>query len=275
MSENYRSILNVLSTPLLLDTYGGSAVAYSLRKLSSTYSGSAIRVRRSSDNAEQDIGFVSGDLDTSSLLSFVGAGSGYITTWYDQSGNTNDATQATLARQAQIVSSGSLILDADTGKITSSWPGAGYNLTSGISSDTQYLSISMWRRTAAAHLMTHLGRSGGTSPTTLLWLGSGSAFSIRSYMSSLLSFGNSSVNERNIITSLKDASDLKVGYYNGVQLTNTSTQAPVAGTLDTFGIWSSSNYTSGQYQEYIYWNSEQSANRVAIENDIKTYWNAY
>ena len=72
MSENYRSILNVLSTPLLLDTYGGSAVAYSLRKLSSTYSGSAIRVRRSSDNAEQDIGFVDGDLDTQSLLDFVG-----------------------------------------------------------------------------------------------------------------------------------------------------------------------------------------------------------
>jgi hypothetical protein len=72
MSENYRSILNVLSTPLLLDTYGGSAVAYSLRKLSSTYSGSAIRVRRSSDNAEQDINFVGGDLDTQSLLDFVG-----------------------------------------------------------------------------------------------------------------------------------------------------------------------------------------------------------
>ena len=97
-------------TPLLLDTYGGAAVAYSLRKLSSTYSGSAIRVRRSSDNAEQDIGFVSGDLDTSSLLSFVGANNGFITTWYDQSGNSRDAEQSSNTNQPQIVLSGSVVM---------------------------------------------------------------------------------------------------------------------------------------------------------------------
>ena len=41
---------------LLLDTNPGASVAYSLRKLSSAYAGSAIRVRRSSDNTEQNIG---------------------------------------------------------------------------------------------------------------------------------------------------------------------------------------------------------------------------
>jgi hypothetical protein len=57
---------------LLLDTYSGAAAAYSLRKLKSDYAGSAIRVRRTSDNTEQDIGFVNNQLDTSSLQSFVG-----------------------------------------------------------------------------------------------------------------------------------------------------------------------------------------------------------
>ena len=42
--------------PLLLDLYPSAAAAYSVRKLSNGYSGSAIRVRRSSDNTEQDIG---------------------------------------------------------------------------------------------------------------------------------------------------------------------------------------------------------------------------
>jgi len=92
----------------LLDTNPGASVAYSLRLLSSTYSGSAIRVRRSSDNAEQDIGFSGGILDTASLLSFCGAGSGYVTTWYDQSGNTNDNIQSTLLEQPTIVASGNL-----------------------------------------------------------------------------------------------------------------------------------------------------------------------
>lgn len=93
----------------LLDLYPGSAAAYSVRLLRSAYSGSAIRVRRSSDNAEQDIGFVSGNLDTSSLTSFCGAGNGFVTTWYDQSGNGRNATQTTAANQPQIVSSGSVI----------------------------------------------------------------------------------------------------------------------------------------------------------------------
>ena len=62
------------NTPLL-DTYSGAAAAYSLRLLDSTYTGSAIRVRRSSDNTEQDIGFnVFGELDTVSLLAFAGTG---------------------------------------------------------------------------------------------------------------------------------------------------------------------------------------------------------
>jgi len=52
----------------LCDTYAAGA-AYSLRKISNTYSGSAIRVRRSTDNAEQNIGFdASGNLDSVSLL---------------------------------------------------------------------------------------------------------------------------------------------------------------------------------------------------------------
>ena len=50
-----------------------SEAAYSLRKLLTAYTGSAIRVRRSSDNTESDIGFDgSGNLDTSALLTFVG-----------------------------------------------------------------------------------------------------------------------------------------------------------------------------------------------------------
>lgn len=99
------------STPLLLDTYSGAAVAYSLRRLSNTYTGNAIRVRRSSDNTSQDIGFkADGTLDTATLLSFVGVGNGFITTWYDQSGNNRDAIQVTASNQPQIVSSGNVLL---------------------------------------------------------------------------------------------------------------------------------------------------------------------
>jgi hypothetical protein len=94
--------------PLLLSLYPGAAVAYSLRKISTSYTGSAIRVRRSNDNAEQNIGFVNDVLDTASLLTFCGANNGFVTTWYDQSGNANNAVQATAGIQARIVNAGAI-----------------------------------------------------------------------------------------------------------------------------------------------------------------------
>ena len=86
-----------------------SEAAFSLRKLSDTYSGSAIRVRRSSDDTEQDIGFSGNDLDTATMETFTGAGDGYVTKWYDQSGNAKDVIQTANANQPQIVSTGTTI----------------------------------------------------------------------------------------------------------------------------------------------------------------------
>ena len=84
-----------------------AAGAYSLRKLSSTYGGNAIQVRRSSDNTTQDIGFAfDGNLDTNSLTSFVGSGDAYVTIWYDQSGNSYNAIQNTLTNQPKIITGG-------------------------------------------------------------------------------------------------------------------------------------------------------------------------
>jgi hypothetical protein len=93
----------------LLDLYPSAAAAYSLRKLSTAYTGSAIRVRRSSDNTETDIGFSGANLDTSSLTSFCSSTNGFVTTWYDQSGNGRNGTQTTALSQPQIVSAGSVL----------------------------------------------------------------------------------------------------------------------------------------------------------------------
>lgn len=93
---------------LVLDNFNTPpALVISLRRMTNYYTGPLIRVRRSSDNAEQDIGYDSnGDLDTAALLSFVGANNGFVTTWYDQSIYRRNLTQTTAAQQPQIVTSG-------------------------------------------------------------------------------------------------------------------------------------------------------------------------
>ena len=93
--------------------------AYSVRLLKKTYSGPAIQVRRSSDNQLVDVYFdASGKLSLKSLVSASGAGtkinlgawidksSAFITTWYDQSGNDNHATQKNSAFQPRIINEG-------------------------------------------------------------------------------------------------------------------------------------------------------------------------
>jgi hypothetical protein len=102
----------------ILDQLGVSAAAaYSLRQVRSAYTDPTIRVRRSTDNAEADIGFTaSGDLDTTTLLTFVGSGNGFVTTWYDQSGNGRNATQTDSNRQPRIVSNG--VIETQNGRPT-------------------------------------------------------------------------------------------------------------------------------------------------------------
>jgi hypothetical protein len=89
------------------------SVAYGLRRLSRFWTGAAIRVMRTSDDAELDIGFIGEDLDVVTLLAFVGLANGEIVIWYDQSGNGRHAV-STAGRRPRIVNAG--VLDIANGK---------------------------------------------------------------------------------------------------------------------------------------------------------------
>jgi hypothetical protein len=92
-----------------LDSFPGAVAAYSLRNLSPSTT-NVIKVRRSS-GSPSEADFTAAEVSDGTLASWVGAGNnGFVTTWYDQSGNGKNATQATSANQPIIVSSGSVIL---------------------------------------------------------------------------------------------------------------------------------------------------------------------
>jgi hypothetical protein len=88
-----------------------SAAAFSFRRLRSAYAGPAFSVRRTDGNI-QDIGFTAdGNLDTATLLGFCHSGvNGFVVTWYDQSGNGRNLTQATTANQPRIVTASALAM---------------------------------------------------------------------------------------------------------------------------------------------------------------------
>ena len=119
--------------PLLLDKLSGAAAAYGLRRLQNAYRGAAIRIRRSSDNAEMDIGFSANALDIVSLLKFVGGGDGSISTWYDQSGNGKHAVSTA---RPTLVSSG--VLQTMNGKPAALFAGASYLTASAVTVPQPY-----------------------------------------------------------------------------------------------------------------------------------------
>ena len=91
---------------LILDAVSGAVAGYSTRLLRADYSGYAVEVRNDS-NEETDIGFTdTGELDEAALLAHADGGDAFVVTWYDQSGNGNDATQGTANNQPMIVAGG-------------------------------------------------------------------------------------------------------------------------------------------------------------------------
>ncbi len=96
----------------LLDQKPGALAAYSLRQLRSMYDGPALRVRRVSDGAEQDIGFDdAGLVDTQNLEAFCIATDCGVSIWYSQLVGVPDAVQSKVELQPTVVERGKIVRD--------------------------------------------------------------------------------------------------------------------------------------------------------------------
>lgn len=90
------------SLPLDIAPVGAGGIAYATCKLRAAYAGAAVNVTRASDSTSQDIGFAAnGCMDAAAINTFCAGTTCSFGTFYDQSGNALNATQATVANQPQ------------------------------------------------------------------------------------------------------------------------------------------------------------------------------
>ena len=103
-----RTVAKQRVAPGPLDPFSQTYAAHGLVRLFSSWTGPCITVRRA-DNAEMDVGF-SGMWPAvgagSAFKSWLGSSTGYIKTFYDQSGNGHHAIQTGTTQQARIALGG-------------------------------------------------------------------------------------------------------------------------------------------------------------------------
>lgn len=256
--------------PLLFDLFPGAAAGYSVRRLSSTYEGAAMQVRRSSDNTTLDIGFVGEDLDTAALLAFAGVGSAFVSIWYDQSGFGRNAVQATTANQPRIVNAG--VLDVEGIMPTLFFDGTDDRLViPNIGTNTQPFTI----------LRVFRGITTGTtsafieSTGVLVRLYSTSATASRMNAGVLYTLGTGPISSyQSTHNFFNGASSYQ--YWNGVDsaLGNPGANS-LTGSVYIGSGSSELTFRSLVQQELIIYPTNQSANRVSIEANINAYYNIY
>jgi hypothetical protein len=276
-------ISNVLA-PLLLDTYTDAGFAYSFRKLRNAYAGSAVRIRRSSDDAEANIGFDgSGNFDTAAASSHIGGGSGFIVTWYDQSGNSLDVTQSTAANQPAYDATGMSSLPTATfDGINDTLERASTNLftTAGLANSTIGImsvldlgastvanTVFQWTVSATNTLNTHIA-GGAVGPDIFF------------------DFGNNtdSINEGRL-----RGSDLTAGkhFYDWYRDSSNNQDVLLDGVSQVSGtrlaVLSSGSATlkimadaaNGKMSELVCWKADLGANRTNARTAINAYWTAF
>jgi hypothetical protein len=256
----------------LLAEYGGAAVAYGLRALNGN-GDSVVRVRRSSDNAEQD--FTAADVSNGTLESFCGVGDGFVETWYDQSGNGNDATQSVAGSQPKIVDAGVLV-SGNTGEPAFTGDGVDdiLSLSSSINFGTGEFFVS-----TVVDVDTGGVVIGSASPNWMLLVTTSSIQVRASNTNVIYIISPDSVltaGESYLISLSRVENDI-TAYVNGVAQADVETVV----STDTFSAdrflqrGTNGNPYPDPVSEVIIYASDQSANRVAIETNINDHYNIY
>jgi hypothetical protein len=269
------------------------------RRLLTAYTGPIVRVRRSSDNAEQDFFGLgaSGAVDASAVAAFCGAGDGFVRTIYDQSGLSRNLIQtANTAHQPQCVASGVAV--TENGRLAAAWDGtttprhmvvnssvALYNFLHNGTESTAYsvqrvtddarsakylwttingpAEVGMFLNFTSAELMNPVIRGPGGTPAVNVSKSGAWVYNVATYF---FDADNATAADREDI------------WRDGV-LVGTDNAATAAVSTDNaardFRIGGNSSNAAnfaGNICELVFWSQDRRSNRSIWETSAKTFW---
>ena len=187
---------------------------------------------------------------------------GAVTTFYDQSGNGNNATNATASEQPLVVSGGTLV--TENGKAALDFDGVDDDFAISVVITAGFSIFGVYKNTKASSYLI-------TTPK----LGRRVSNEYRFYSPTFSANGGTHSDNQVLLTGIEDDTNATI-YANGTQIA----QASSTFTSETINVISNSNI-EGTMQEIIIFNSDQSTNRgtvttgggTGIEGNINTYFN--
>jgi hypothetical protein len=233
-----------------------------------------MRVRRDSDDEEQNFGFDSnGDLDTAGIAAFCGSANGYVSRWWDQSTAGNHADQATDTNQPQIYNGSAVI--TENGKPALDFIATRFMQSGNVITDENVSCIGVATAITQVQTVQALvsAQSGINVGYELIYVTPNMSWRCRT---SDLDVAQSQDAQSLIFADYNGASqELAV---NGANSTQSSLQT--FSLTDDLMIGSRNQGAAqqpwgGTIQEVLIYNTSQSSNRTGITTNVNTYFSIY
>jgi len=292
----------------ILDAYGSAHHAYSLRKLGSVYNGACLRVRRTTASPNlittttADVEFDSnGTISFSSPISnktgnatnainlgefAIGAVDGLtaqsvinVVTWYDQSGNSKNPTNATVTQQPRLVrlDSGVATLETSGGKAAVRFIRTSSTRLRIADTSADINNLSSYFVGAYAAFSTNTQNVYSLSTTNRWYLPASTSGGVyagydNDAFAIFLNTMNTDRKLYELISPSPSSNSFIIAYSNGVVVGDALIQSGPISSID-IGAAGGLNPYDGFIQEIITYQSN--ANRLQKERNINSYWQIY
>lgn len=270
-SGEWSNQVSVEETDRFIDIFGIPTVAFSLQKLKKGSEPSVVRVRRDSDNLEQD--FKPTQITDGTLATFVGGGDGFVTVWYDQSGSNIHAIQDKILLQPLIVKSG--IVHTTNGRPSISFYHSVvsylfYNYTHA-TPVSSFLTIKQEESTGYSYIL-GASQSQVTSIAILGFNGN----TVRNFLGAINQSGVSTKGDHSIYSIIQDSSNSTIRLNTStINSTNNAVGVSVLSENRIGGIGVPAAQFRGVFQEIIIYSSNKYLSVNSIELDINLRYNIY
>ena len=231
--------------------------------------GALVEIRRSSDDlvknfyydSNNELSLDSTDWNGTTLSSWIGSDDGFVRTWYDQSGNANNAQQTNTSLQPQIVSSGSLIQ-------SNSKPSIAFDLRDNLNlSSINGYTVFNVSKLDAFGIRNYLSWNGslgfqlrGLGGGIGVWNSSDGGYTVDQDLNQHLSY----------FRYTGTAYDMDFDN-NGIETTGAQALVPVI----NIGRNDNNFSINGKTQELIYYATDQASNKAGISSNINSYYSIY